>query len=84
VAKIRIFNIKSYIAGMKFKFWFALIAAIACLIMFLSLTFIPSMKNLNQTDFFKGFSLGVGPVLFLSSIYYFRQYQKEQKLSGRV
>jgi len=69
---------------MKFKFWFSLLAAIACLLMFLSIIFIPSVANFSKADFFRGFSLGIGPILLIASIYYYRQYQKEQRLSGKV
>jgi hypothetical protein len=63
---------------MKLKFLRALIVALACLIVFLTTTFVPAAENLHQADFFRGFSIGAGVVALIAAIYYYLGYQKER------
>ena len=66
---------------MKIKFIRALVIVLVCLIMFLSTTFVPSVKNLSGADFLQGFSAGTGVVALIATIYY---YIASKKAAGQV
>ena len=66
---------------MKIKFIRALVIVLVCLIMFLSTTYVPSVKNLSGADFLQGFSAGAGVVALVATIYY---YLQAKKATGRV
>jgi hypothetical protein len=63
------------------KFIRALVIVLLCLILFLSTTFVPSVKNLPMADFLQGFSAGAGVVAMIASIYY---YIESKKTTGQV
>lgn len=66
---------------MKIKFIRALVIVLVCLIMFLSTTYVPSVKNLSGADFLQGFSAGAGVVALVATIYY---YIESRKATGQV
>jgi phosphatidylserine synthase len=67
---------------MKIKFLRTAAIAFLCLLVFLATTFISSIKGLNKTDFFQGFSIGLGAVALIAAVYYYVQLQKERKLTN--
>jgi phosphatidylserine synthase len=69
---------------MKIKFIRAFVVVLVCIIIFLSTTFVPSIKILPKADFFEGFSMGAGAVALVASIYYFVQYKKQQKTIEQI
>ncbi|WP_426670163.1 hypothetical protein ACPPVU_02740 [Mucilaginibacter sp. McL0603] len=69
---------------MKIKFIRAFVVVLVCIIIFLSTTFVPSVRILPRADFFQGFSIGAGIVAFVASIYYFVQYKKQQKTIDQI
>jgi multisubunit Na+/H+ antiporter MnhB subunit len=69
---------------MKNKFIKAFVVVLVCLIIFLSTTFVPSVKILPRADFFQGFSIGAGAVTLIAMIYYFVQYKKQQKTIDQI
>jgi hypothetical protein len=44
--------------------------------MFLSTTYVPSVKNLSGADFLRGFSAGTGVVALVAVIYYYIESKK--------
>ena len=69
---------------MKIKFIRAFVVVLVCIIIFISTTFVPSVKILLRADFFQGFSMGAGMVALIASIYYFVQYKKQQKTIDQI
>ena len=69
---------------MKIKFIRAFVVVIVCIIIFISTTFVPSVKILPRADFFQGFSLGAGAVALIATIHYFVQHKKHQKTLDQI
>jgi hypothetical protein len=69
---------------MKIKFIRAFVVVLVCIIIFISTTFVSSVKILPRADFFQGFSMGAGMVALIASIYYFVKYKKQQKTIDQI
>jgi hypothetical protein len=69
---------------MKIKFIRALVATIACLIIFLATTFIPSLRAFKAGDFMQGFSGGAGVGALVASIFYYSQLKNQQKTTEQI
>ena len=69
---------------MKIKFLRAFVVVLVCIIIFISTTFVPSVKILPRADFFQGFSLGAGAVAIIATIYYYVQHRKHQKTIDQI
>jgi len=67
---------------MKIKFTRTLILAIACLLVFLTTSFVYHIGNAKLNDFLRGFSAGMGAVAFIAAVYYYFEMQKAKKVSN--
>jgi len=71
---------KSYIGTMKNKFKRALALLIVSAVLFVVSTFVPSMQNSKQGNFFHGFSLGLGVIALFATVYFYLQMKKAKEV----
>lgn len=69
---------------MKIKFIRALVATILCLVVFLTTTFIPSLRDYKWGEFLQGFSGGAGVGTLIATIHFYNLFKKEHKATGGV
>jgi hypothetical protein len=69
---------------MKIKFIRALLATILALIVFLTTTFTPWLREYKFSDFLQGFSGGVGAGTLIATVHFYNLYKKDQNATPQT